>query len=201
MRPDGTATHRLRPAESESALATEHDGGKYVIGNVEENGKKYREFPEKMRFFDGAGLLGAVRRGCAKSSYGCRSKHRDARKNNRPDCRAGDVPSTLHRMSGSGAPVAGGCRAAAPVRPAKENKKAGRPSSLPASYPRCAEELPAPHPHGERRDRRRDGQHDHRIPAELREQRAARRGAGRHPDEHADEQHGVQATARRGSIR
>ncbi|WP_155754065.1 hypothetical protein [Burkholderia vietnamiensis] len=88
-------------------------GGKYVIGNVEENGKKYREFPEKMRFFDGAGLLDAVRRGSAKSSYGCRSKHRGARKNNRPDSRAGDVPSTLHRMSGSGAPVAGGCRAAA----------------------------------------------------------------------------------------
>ncbi|WP_175922598.1 hypothetical protein [Burkholderia latens] len=61
-------------------------GGKYVIGNVEENGKKYRDSPEKTRCFGGDGLLRAVLCGDAESSDGCVRTGRRRPKNNRLNC-------------------------------------------------------------------------------------------------------------------
>jgi len=40
-------------------------GGKYVIGNFEENGKKYRESPDKTGLRGGAGWPGATWRGAS----------------------------------------------------------------------------------------------------------------------------------------
>jgi hypothetical protein len=57
-------------------------GGKYVTGNFEENGKKYRDSPEKTRFSDGAGLEMTVWRGHVESSDGCARGHCASSKNN-----------------------------------------------------------------------------------------------------------------------
>ncbi|CAI8759583.1 hypothetical protein EMIT0158MI4_140039 [Burkholderia ambifaria] len=74
-------THGRQDQEARSHRSA--TGGKYVIGNFEENGKKYRESPEKTRIPGGAGLEWAVRRGDAESSDGWARISARQQKNNR----------------------------------------------------------------------------------------------------------------------